>query len=482
MSRVLLVAHLFPPVGGIGVQRSLKFAQYLGEYGIHPVVLTANHHHTSTLDEKLLEAIPSDVPVFRVDDDMARLMSRISPVQVAPAAPRSAIEAGGSAAPSGSPRSQVREQKARVSFIKRGLVRRLKQVRGLVAIPDEALLWALRAAWQARILVQEEKIDCVLTTSGPNSAHIVGLLVKRWTGVPWVADFRDPWTDNMHFSARALRAAVERRLERRVLREADAVVTVTDSFAELFRRKEASVRGKVSVIRNGVDPLDFPPHDTLPRSGPLTLLYAGILYPKRSPKTFLQALRRALDAGRIAEDGLQVEFAGVFDSPGSAENAELVERLDLQRIVRRLGYLSHAEVAKRMMQAHALLLIGDDDERAGMYIPGKLYEYLYARRPILALLKEGEASRWILRCNAGVVASNQSVADVEDALVELVQRIQQEGCCLPDHPLLQSLTRQAQAADLARLLNEVTAVQTGQRISADSLAELAAGSEEESRR
>ncbi|WP_206918352.1 glycosyltransferase family 4 protein [Alicyclobacillus suci] len=435
--RVLIVAYLFPPIGGIGVQRALKFAKYLGDHGWKPIVLTTSEAVSATMDEALMAEIPDDVEVVRVRDPIAKWMRRMMPRTQA----SHATTSDGATMATG-----------RTSRLKRWL----KRLKDKVLMPDEQVVWALRAALVGTHLIRQRNIACIFTTSSPVSAHLTGWLLKRWTRVPWIADFRDPWTDNMHFYGSGRRARLEGRMERWVMRDASAITTVTDGFALRFSQKYPYLSDKLTVIRNGVDPADFGPIQAAPSPGVFTMLYAGILYPKRSPEVFLKAVSQAIRSGRIHPDQIRIEFAGVFDYPGKASNRDLVERLHLDKVVRVLGYLSHDAVARRMANAHCLLLIGDQDSTASMYIPGKLYEYLYTRRPIFALLHQGEASSLIEHYQAGVVVSPQNVRDVEDALVDMVAHFRTYGPISGNQPLPVALTRPFQAGQLADVMEELT--------------------------
>lgn len=435
--KVLIVAYLFPPIGGIGVQRALKFAKYLSDHGWTPIILTTHDAASATMDAALLHEI-SDIEVIRVSDRVARLMKR-------------AISMTSSVANTEDAARSTGQRRSALSSLKQWL----KGLKDTWLIPDEQVLWAVRAAMVASALVRDRQIDCVFSTSSPVSAHLVGWLVKRWTNIPWVADFRDPWTDNMHYQGTGLRLRIERYLERGVMENATAITTVTDSFKAQFGRKYPRVLNKISVIRNGVDPDDFPNPSTLPSNTRFTMLYAGILYPKRSPQTFLKALSSAIRNGRIQQDEIRVEFAGVFDYPGSDSNRRLVEQLHLQNVVKVLGYLSHDEIATRMADAHSLLLIGDKGPSAHMYVPGKLYEYLYVERHIFGILEAGEASDMIAQYGAGVVVAPDDVGQMEDEIVRMVERYRLQGMHFAKREIPDVITRPYQAGQLAQLLSSL---------------------------
>lgn len=449
--RVLLVAYVFPPVGGIAAQRPLKFARYLPQFGWETTVLTTRDADAATIDPDLEKEIPDEVKVVRIRDPLTRWMRRMTRTSAGPLAP----ETRGEVAFLSRPSLLSRLKSPLVRFV-RGL---LKATKRHLLIPDEAVLFALRAAWTATQLVRADEIACIYTTSGPNSVHLVGWLVHKVTGVPWVADFRDPWTDNMHFKFRGLRKIMERWLESRVFLHAAHVVTVTESFRTGFEHRHPAWAGRIRVIRNGVDPSDFPTLWSLPKPGPFVLFYAGILYPSRNPKTVLQAVATAIRYHRIHTDDIRVVFAGVFDYPGSDENRRLVQDLGLDNVVVELGYLPRKRVLEQLQTADALLLIGDRALQANQYIPGKLYEYLYAKRPILALLQKGEAADLISELRAGVVINPDDVQAVASQLVTWVRQKRKGSWPLPDAHIdsrrLAPFTRLGQTAELARVLDEM---------------------------
>lgn len=441
--KALILTYLFPPIGGIGVQRPLKFVKYLRDFGFEPVVLTTAKPYYPTMDETLLGQIPDGVKVTRVADPISRWIGKVV----------TSTSAKGSA--TGEASTNLITRGAKVRSI-------LKRIKNFVCVPDEQVFWSLRAAVTAMRMVREEKIDCLYTTSGPNSTHIAGWLIRRFTGVKWVADFRDPWTDNLHYKRTGIRARFERTVEHLVFQKADAITVVTEGFKDLFATKYPQYRDKIRVLRNGVDLSDFPEgvlvsESSKRRRGPFTFFYAGILYDKRSPEAFLQALSSLLRYGQLQSHEVSVQFAGVFDYPGQNANRDLVQALGLTDVVKTLGYLPHHEVLRRQTAADALLLIGEKSKSAGSYVPGKLYEYLYARRPILGILEDGEAADLIRRANAGSVISPSMTKLIADEILNLVKR-RTEFTVSPDEEFLGTFSRRGQTRELAELMHSLTNV------------------------
>ncbi len=452
----LIITYSFPPMGGIAVQRPLKFVKYLRHYGWEPVVLTTHGAYSATMDESLLQDIPEAVAVERVADPVGKWIGMFV------GRTETGVRDDASSAP-----PMKSGLLARLARMKSGLKTKLKSVlktlKQTLFIPDEHVLWALRAAWVARKLVRKYNISCVYTTSGPNSTHLAGWILRKLTGVPWVADFRDPWVDNIHYTHSGMRDNIERWMERKVFHTADTVVTVTDSFREMFVSKYPERTGRVEVIRNGVDPTDFPAPVSPPDNTPFTFFYAGILYPKRSPDKFLQALSVVLRYRRIRRTDVKVEFAGVFDYPGKTDNSDLVHRLGLSDVVTVYGYLPRTQVLERMQVADALLLIGESGSEGKQYVPGKLYEYLFAGRPIMALLEDGEAARIVREANAGVVVHPRDVQEMADAIVQFVRnKLQGIQPKAPTIAEVSKYSRMEQTGQLVQLLNRLTELQNAE--------------------
>lgn len=450
--KVLLIAYQYPPIGGIAVQRPLKFSRYLGEFGWHPCVLTVKNGYSPSQDESLLQEIPEDVAVLRASDLYAaflRWYQRRGSARSAPAA-----AADGAAAPAASA-SAVPGSASRPSSFPRRLFRAAKGWKDRLLIPDEQIFWfpaAVRLGLQA---IRQHQVQAIYSTSGPATAHLVAYWLKKRTGLPWIADFRDPWTQNLHVQQVC---AAEEAMERAVMENADVVLTVTRSFADGFAAKYGGAIRRLEVIYNGFDPQDFAAIEPLRDDPRFTLLYGGILYGKRSPRVFLEGLRLALDRGYVPQEDITVHFAGIFDYPGKTENQDLVRRLGLESNVRLLGYLSHRETIARMKGADILLLIGDVDAKAGQYIPGKLFEYMAAGRPVLSLSVPGEAASLVQQYSLGVVSDPQDPTQVAKHLGLLYERWKKERV-LPgtqQDGQLSPFDRREQSKRLAELLDELS--------------------------
>ncbi|USG64263.1 glycosyltransferase family 4 protein [Brevibacillus ruminantium] len=442
---VLLICYYFPPIGGGGVPRALKMAKYLGDFGWNVHVLTVDPVYHATLDPTLLAQLPEGVAIHRAKE--RQLIPRRGKAAAGEAA----------AAPQTAPQTSFK------SRIKQQVIGLLKKVKPYILIPDDQILWLPQALKVGREIMHQEKIDVIFSTSGPVTNHLIAQRLAKEFGCKWVADFRDPWTQNMHTSGIGWRERLEERMEMRVMADADAITTVTATFAENFRQKHGERIRRMELIYNGFDQEDFiglTPAYTAPDK--FHAVYAGILYQKRNPRLLLQAIHELIDEQKVNREDLLLSFAGVFDYPGYTENQDCVEALGLGDIVRVLGNLPHKQALSLMKGADALLLIGDVSPDAGAYIPGKLYEYMGIGKPILSLNKPGEATGIIETFRLGQVADPEDKEAMKRAYLQLYREWKEQGATGNTDrgdefaERVKPYERREQARQLAELMNELT--------------------------
>jgi glycosyltransferase involved in cell wall biosynthesis len=381
--KVLLVTMYFPPAGGGGVQRPLKFATHLPALGIETHVLAPD-------DAKWIHSDPELAPPTQAWIHRARYLG--------PRARKLADDLHG----------------------QRGLERLSTQARSLsrrVLVPDENVAWNLTAIPAAVRIARAEGIDVVITTSPPNSVHLIGAAVKRATGARWVADLRDSVAAHPH--RRVERAAVRAKekvsasLARLVARQADVIVAASGAIAEEAQTLDPS--GVVTTILNGADFDDFAGLEYRPGNR-FRITHTGSFFGKRDPRPFLQAL---------AESGLEdvvARFVGDFRLADRewAESLELGDRLELHPYVVRREALALQRDSEAL-----LLLIPEAGGRGQGVLSGKVFEYLAAERPILAAVPpEGAAAELIRDTGAGVVAAPDDVPALKAALADLHGRWQ----------------------------------------------------------
>jgi glycosyltransferase involved in cell wall biosynthesis len=379
--KILLVTMYFPPAGGGGVQRPLKFATHLPALGIETHVLAPD-------DPKWLHADPDLAPPTQAWIHRARYLG--------PRARRLADDLHG----------------------RRGLDRLSRQARSLsrrVLVPDENVGWNLTAIPAAVRIVRSEDIDVVLTTSPPNSVHLIGAAVKRITGVRWVADLRDSIATHPHrrvdrAAARA-KEKVSESVARLVARQADVIVAASDAIAEEARGLRPA--GIVTTILNGSDFDDFAGLE-YERGERFRITHTGSFFGKRDPRPFLSAL---VGSGL---DDVVARFVGDF----RVSDREWAESLGLGTRLEVHPFVSRREALRLQRDSDALLLlIPEAGGRGQGVLSGKVFEYLAAERPILAAVPpDGAAADLIRETGTGVVAAPDDVPALTQALAELHSR------------------------------------------------------------
>jgi glycosyltransferase involved in cell wall biosynthesis len=414
--KVLLVSLYFPPAGGGGVQRTLKTATHLPALGVETHVLAPDDPKWVHRDDELQP--PTQAWVHR-----ARY--------VGPAGRRPAQELHG--------KKGIERARTHAKLFGRRLL-----------VPDENVPWNLTAIPAAIRIVKREQIDVVLTTSPPSSVHLVGAAVKRATGAHWVADLRDSLVANPHRRTESRLARIKEQGEHRiaalVARYADGIVAAADSIADEARELEP--KGRVVTIANGSDFDDFAGLDYRPADR-LRITHAGSFFGKRDPRPFLTAFAEA-----DLEDAV-VRFVGDF-RPADREWAEglgLGDRLEL------IPYVARRRSLELQRDSEALLLlIPEAGGRGKGVLSGKVFEYLAAERPILAVVPpDGAAANLIREAGAGIVVAPDDVAGMSGALRDLHRNWKAgtlDGAPLTDE-WRRKVSRRTRSEELARLLEQV---------------------------
>ena len=362
--RVLIITYYWPPSGGSGVQRWLKFARYLPEYGIDPVIYTPSDPEPDVFDDSLMHDVPSGITVVKQPiGEPGQWLKRWQR--------RSSGSSAGEAA-------------------KPGLI--MSWVRGNLFIPDPRVGWVKPSVAFLSGFLQREAIDTVITTGPPHSMHLIGLgLKKKEPGLRWIADFRDPWTtwgalDKFRLGARAQQRHLE--LEREVVSTADEVVTISPFYVRQFgQRFQRTVR----LVTNGFDAEDF--RDFRPETTErFVIRHVGIVHPEADLEPFLRVF------GNWAQDHPQSEL--VFTGRVPAALRERVNRDPLLNRCTSFGTtVPHAELMSLYAQSAALLLVLSGYRDAEGFLPGKLFEYLATGLPVISCgPPDGDASALLTAC------------------------------------------------------------------------------------
>jgi glycosyltransferase involved in cell wall biosynthesis len=366
--KVLIVAYYFPPIGGSGVQRTLKFVKYLVKYGWEPIVLTVGDSVYRHRDESLLKEIPKSVRIIRIDDtnyhiNQSTIKSLVELFNIL-----------------------IEDKKLICEFFNN--VNTIKNENDYIysfMIPEYQILWVLRVLYFIERFLDFDDIDIMYTTSGPYSDHVLGYFLNKKFKMPWITDFRDEWTNNSfsRIDKNCVRHKMNFAMEAEIVKNADFILTVSHGISQSYRKNFKIDHNKVITITNGYDEDDFKRlNPSIKKNKKFTIVHNGMFYSERTPQTFLQAVHKLVVQKKIDKDKL---FC-VFSYTESEDNwKEYVKNLDLKKNVHFQGNLTHLESLKSANKADILLLVVGASEKNMNVYTGKIFEYLRLNKTILAL-------------------------------------------------------------------------------------------------
>lgn len=442
MRTVLLIAHYFPPGTSSGTMRTVKFVKYLPHFGWTPQVLTMRPeaYNADRIDRSLLNEVAPDVEVHRTgfwapDRVLARWRKKL----------RGGAPVSKSAKGKGTPISAWRPGRKR-----RWLV---SDVKDWMEFPDDYAGWWLPGIVKGRQLLESERIDVLYSTAPSTVSHLIAMHLKRASGLPWVADFRDPWEALFPESVyledeNKLKRAVEVSIGERVVEQADLIIANTpllcDAFRDRFPRLPAE---KFVTLPNGFDPQDFASvSPTATESDRLTFTHAGTFFPGlRTPDELLQALRELVSDGRLDEHRFTLKLVG-------CEPLNIRDVPWLEYVPR----VSHAE-SLRIMAESDVLVLAQQSEKYRLQIPAKTYEYMALRKWILALTPQGSTANVVSKMPNGVVIAPGHTDELKAAILRFFESFQNRTLYpVPlDETLTRSYTRIEQTRVLAQWLEQL---------------------------
>jgi len=391
--KVLIATYYWPPSGGPGVHRYLKFTKYLFDFGIEPIVLTVKNPTYPFRDESLATEIPKKLKVYKSKTfEPFWIYSKLKGKKLEHIKPTVEIESDSLTASLGS------------------------WIRANFFIPDARAGWLLAARPQAESLVKQHNIQTVITTGPPHSFHFIGKHLQKKFGIRWLADFRDPWTQvyyNQILPRTFVADKIDEILEKSILGKADEVIAVTPSQAENYRK---IFERDYHIITNGFDPEDFKCNGTIKKhSSSILIRHIGNIRVAAVPEIFLKAIK-ALE-NKI---DLKVEFIG--DNNPRLE--KLIKKFQLQDTVFLKKYQPHKMATKKMTEADILVLYLPDVDDISHHIPGKLFEYIGSGRPVLMLGPvDGDSAAILEEQQAGIACDINDSEAITKALEKLIKQI-----------------------------------------------------------
>jgi len=430
--KVLIVSFYFPPTNSIAAVRVGKFAKYLPQFGWQPIVLTADKvkGYSQTLPVEINEANIIRTPYFAFGPTIYYELT------------------GG--------QRTIYQAPPKISTWRKALYKLIRLMRPVYTLPVirtlalEPIGWYRPALKKGLETISKEKIDIIFSSYGPSLSHFVASKLHKQTGIPWVAEFRDLWSLNPYFRKIQPLHFFEKELEKKVLKNSDLLVTVSEPAA---KQLESLHSKEVATIHNGFDAEDYTENVSL--TGKFTITYTGNIYPgKRDPTPLLQAVAVMKGEGRISANDFEVRF---FGGDTLASLLHTIEEYHINEIVKIYGLIPFEESIRRQKESTVLLFLGwNDPSEKGAYT-GKIFEYLGARRPILAVGLKGDVVDELLKETGAGVLVNE-VNEIKTLLSQWMHEFKQSGEVLShfrhDSGAVSRYTRKQQVAKLAQLLGQ----------------------------
>ncbi|HQQ93605.1 MAG TPA: glycosyl transferase family 1 [Bacteroidia bacterium] len=441
MRKVLILTYYWPPAGGAGVQRWLKFVKYLRDFGWEPLVYTVENGEMPVLDESLIKDIPKGVTVLK------------KPIWEPYQLYKWFI-------------GRKKDDRINASFLnenkKTGLAEKVSVwIRGNFFIPDARLFWIRPSKRFLSAYLQQNPVDCIISSGPPHSMHLIALgLRRRFPNLKWIADFRDPWTNIDFYDKLMLSPFADRlhkKMERAVLREADAVLsigkTMNEDFMALYQASGGKDLHKFKVISNGFDSEDLPAQSP-EKDQKFSLAHIGTLVKDRNPEVLWKVLRKLIGEHDDFKNKLEIKLVGKCDYAVK----EQINYYGLSGYVKQVEYLPHNEVVIEQQKSRVLLLLVNQTKNAKGILTGKFFEYMASGSPILCIgPDDGDIADILLKTGSGLISDFSDENGLEKNLLDLFN-----GTVLkPDHARIDAYSRKSLTRELSELLRQVCSAGSG---------------------
>ncbi|MBL7914066.1 MAG: glycosyltransferase family 4 protein [Bacteroidia bacterium] len=393
--KVLIITYYWPPAGGAGVQRWLKFVKYLPQFGWNPIIYTPENGEMPVIDHSLLKDIPKDITILK------------TPIWEPYEWYKKFVGAG-------------KSEKINTGFLtekkKPGFAEKIAVwIRGNLFIPDARRYWIKPSVKFLLDYLKSNPVDVIVSTGPPHSMHMIALKVTQQTGIKWVADFRDPWTNIDYYKDLMLSASADKlhhQMEKDVVTKADEVIVVGNTMKQEF---ESQFNRKIHVITNGFDTTDFPVQQ-ISATKDFVIAHVGTLVRTRNPLALWEAINSLGNNKDELKQHLRLRLTGKVDI--SVKKA--IADHDLEDVTDYVDYLSHDKVVLEQMNATILLLVLNDTPNSKGILTGKLFEYMASGRPILAIGPvDGDAATILKESGAGVCFDFKDVNGIKNYLTEM---------------------------------------------------------------
>lgn len=432
MKKALIITYYWPPSGGAGVQRWLKFVKYLREFGWEPIVYTPENPEFPEIDESLYSDIPENLKVIK------------TPISEPYTAYKKFI-------------GRNKQEKINAGFLSEKKRNPLLEnisvwIRGNFFIPDARSRWIKPSVKFLLKYLTGNPVDIIISTGPPHSMHIIAMKVSEYLKLPWVADFRDPWTNIDFYKDLKLTSWADSRhhnMEKKVLSKASAVISISPSMADDFNK---ILKRNYDIITNGFDWEDVNPTNLVELDRKFSISYIGTMVSTRNPIAFWKAIQSILKENKNFGDDLVIKLVGKVDF----KVRDSVEQSGLSRYVENIAYAPHKEVGKIQQQSQVLLLVINDTPNSGMILTGKFFEYLAARRPVLCLGPvDGDAAKILNQTNAGLISGFKDSEKMKENILTFYNQFKTGELSSGDQDI-EAYSRKELTRKLAAVMNRLS--------------------------
>lgn len=398
--KLLIITYYWPPAGGPGVQRWLKFVKYLPDFNVQPIVYVPENPTYPIIDNGLQSEVSEKAIILK----------------------KKIVEPYGFASFLGKNKTKkissgIIPNQKKQSFVEKTLL----WVRGNIFIPDARFLWVKPSVTYLKKYIQENDIDTIITSGPPHSLHLIGLQLKKELTIKWLADFRDPWTTIGYHKALKLSSYAEKKhkdLEKEVLNSADTIIVTSKTTKTEF---QVITSRPIEVITNGYD---IEHVEKQPLDNKFSLAHIGSFLSERNPRILWQALQELVTENETFKNDFQLKLIGAT----SQEVLDTISEFELTNYVLNLGYVSHQEAVEHQRKSQVLLLIEINSDETKSIIPGKLFEYMISERPIIAIGPEGsDFAEIITSTNTGVFFTYDKKEELKAILLNYYELYQKNN-------------------------------------------------------
>ena len=399
MKKVLVITYYWPPGGGAGVQRWLKFAKYLRNFDWEPVIYTAKNGEMPVIDESLEKDIPKNIIILKTKIWEPYNIYKLFI-------------------------GRKKNDKINASFLSENKKTTFSEklsvwIRGNFFIPDARKFWIKPSISYLKKYLEQNKIDVIVSSGPPHSMHLIALGLKNeFPNIKWIADFRDPWTNIDFYDELKLSKSSDKKhkaLELKVLENADMILCIGNEMNEDFKKIYPKQSEKFKVITNGYDEEDIF-NGTLEKDKKFSIAHIGTLVKSRNPEVLWKVLKELTNENAVFKNELEIKLVGKVD----INVIESIASYGLKDFVKKINYLPHKEVIKEQQKTKVLLLLVNQTKNAKGILTGKVFEYLAASVPILAIGPvDGDLAQIIKTTESGIISDFNDSENLKKNILEL---------------------------------------------------------------